>query len=82
MRSRISANRWRRGWRRRETSAGLQGSRRARCKLSPAQSLANLTEQGIDQLVALVKTRLKRMQYPPGLIDGFLANTGLDLTLS
>ena len=36
-------------------------------------------KQGIDQLAALVKTRLKRMQYRPGLIDGFLAKTGLDL---
>ena len=26
------------------------------------------------------QTRLKRMQYRPGLIDGFLAKTGLDLT--
>jgi DDE superfamily endonuclease len=45
------------------------------------RSLANLTKQGIDQLVMMVKTRLKRMQYRPGLIDGFLAKTGLDLTL-
>jgi hypothetical protein len=29
-----------------------------------------------------VKIRLKRMQYRPGLIEGFLAKTGLDLTLS
>ena len=41
---------------------------------------ANLTKQGIDQLTALVKTRLKPMQHRPGLIDGFLAKTGLDLT--
>jgi hypothetical protein len=27
-----------------------------------------------------VKSRLKRTQYRPGLIDGFLAETGLDLT--
>jgi len=27
-----------------------------------------------------VKTRLKRMQYRPGLLDGFLASTRLDLT--
>jgi hypothetical protein len=39
-----------------------------------------LTKQGLDQLVVLVKTRLKRMQYRPGLIDGFPAKTGLDLT--
>ena len=45
------------------------------------RSLANLTKQGLDQLAALVKTRLKRMQYRPGLIDGFLAKAGLDLTL-
>jgi len=46
------------------------------------RSLANLTKHGIDQLAALVKTRLKRMQYRPGLIDGFLAKTRLDFTLS
>ena len=46
------------------------------------RSLANLTKQGLDQLTALIKTRLKRMQYRPGLIDGFIAKTGLDLTLS
>jgi hypothetical protein len=45
------------------------------------RSLANLTKQGIDQLTALVKTRLKRMRYRPGLLDGFLAKTGLGLTL-
>jgi hypothetical protein len=45
------------------------------------RSLANLTKHSLDQLTALVKTRLKRMQYRPGLIDGFLAKTGLDLTL-
>jgi hypothetical protein len=44
------------------------------------RSLANLTKQGIDQLVVLIKTRLKRMQYRSSLIDGFLAKTGLDLT--
>jgi putative transposase len=44
------------------------------------RSLANLAKRNIGQLAALVKTRLKRMQYRPGLIDGFLAKTGLDLT--
>lgn len=43
--------------------------------------LANLTKQGLDQLVVLIKTRLKPMQYRPSLIGGFLAKTGLDLTL-
>jgi hypothetical protein len=34
----------------------------------------------LSQLTALVRTRLKRMQYRRGLLDGFLASTGLDLT--
>jgi putative transposase len=42
------------------------------------RSLANLTKQGLDQLTTLVKTRLKRMQYRPGQIDGFLAKIGPD----
>jgi hypothetical protein len=33
-----------------------------------------------SQLTALIKTRLRRMQYRPGLLGGFLASTGLDLT--
>jgi hypothetical protein len=45
------------------------------------RSLANLTKQDTGQLAALVKARLKPMQYWSGLIDGFLAKTGLDLTL-
>jgi DDE superfamily endonuclease len=44
------------------------------------RSLANLARRNLAQLTALVKTRLKRMQYRPGLLDGFLASTGLDLT--
>jgi transposase len=44
------------------------------------RSLANLAKRNISQLTALVKTRLKRMQYRPGLLDAFLASTRLDLT--
>jgi hypothetical protein len=44
------------------------------------RSLANLAKRNLTELTALVKTRLKRMQYRPGLLDGFLASTGLDLT--
>ncbi len=44
------------------------------------RSLANLAKRNLAQLTALLKTRLKRMQYRPALIDGFLASTGLDLT--
>jgi transposase len=44
------------------------------------RSLANLAKRNLSQLIALVKTRLKRMQYRAGLLEGFLASTGLDLT--
>jgi len=44
------------------------------------RSLANLVKHDIDQLTALVKTRLRRMQYQPGLLEGFLAKPRLDLT--
>ena len=43
------------------------------------RSLANLAKRNPPQLTALVKTRLKRMQYRPALLEGFLASTGLDL---
>ena len=43
------------------------------------RSLANLAKHNISQLTALVKTRLRRMQYRPSLLEGFLAKTGLDL---
>lgn len=36
---------------------------------------ANLAKRNIAQLTMLVKTQLKRMQYRPGLLDGFLAST-------
>jgi hypothetical protein len=44
------------------------------------RSLANLAKRNLAQLTALIKTRLTRMQYRPGLLEGFLASTGLDLT--
>ncbi len=44
------------------------------------RSLANLVKQDINQLTALIKTRLRRMQYRPGLLEGFLAKTRLNLT--
>jgi hypothetical protein len=44
------------------------------------RSLANLAKRDIPQLTALAKTRLRRMQYQPGLIEGFLTGTRLDLT--
>ncbi len=44
------------------------------------RSLANLAKRNLSQLTALIKTRLRRMQYRPGLLGGFLAHAGLDLT--
>lgn len=43
------------------------------------RSLGNLLIHGIDHLVSIVKTRLKRIQYRPELIDAFFTHTGLDL---
>lgn len=39
--------------------------------------LGNLAPCTTDELAALARTRLKRMQYQPGLLDGFIAETGL-----
>jgi putative transposase len=39
--------------------------------------LGNLAAGNADQLAAIMKNRLKRIQYRPALIDGFLAQTGL-----
>ena len=43
-------------------------------------SLGNLGScSSARQLAVIVKNRLKRIQYRPALIDGFLAQTGLTL---
>jgi transposase len=42
------------------------------------RSLANLTKHDITELTALVKTRLRRMQYRCVLLVGFLASTNLE----
>ena len=43
------------------------------------RSLANLAKHNINQLTVPAKTRLRQMQYRPGLLEGFLAKPGLDL---
>ena len=43
------------------------------------RSLGNLAVTGVDHLAAIVRNRLKRIQYRPGLLTGFLARTGLAL---
>ncbi len=44
------------------------------------RSLVNLVKRSLAELTALVKTRLRRMQYRPELLHAFLARTRLDLT--
>jgi transposase len=41
--------------------------------------LGNLAVRDVDQLAAIMKNRLKRIQYRPALIEAFLAQTGLTL---
>ncbi|WP_344620243.1 transposase [Dactylosporangium salmoneum] len=43
------------------------------------RSIGNLAVRGVDHLQAIIKNRLKRMQYRTDLLDGFLTHTGLDL---
>jgi hypothetical protein len=43
------------------------------------RSLASLAKRNIIELTTLVKTRLRRMRYRPGLLAGFPASTRLDL---
>jgi DDE superfamily endonuclease len=43
------------------------------------RGMANLAPRDTDQLAAMVKTKIKRMQYHPTLLDGFIAQTGLIL---
>ena len=59
----------------------------SKTQLNPAEGvwanlrngLGNLAACTTDELAALVRTRLKKMQYRPGLLDGFIAETGLTL---
>jgi transposase len=39
--------------------------------------LGNLTAHGVDHLAAVIRNRLKRIQYRTDLYPGFLAQTGL-----
>ncbi|GAA3141783.1 hypothetical protein GCM10010466_35940 [Planomonospora alba] len=43
------------------------------------RALADLAPRDIDELAAMVATTLKRMRYRPGLLDGFIAQTGFIL---
>jgi transposase len=41
--------------------------------------MGNLAAADMDQLAAIIRNRLKRIQYRPAIIEGFLAQTGLIL---
>jgi len=56
----------------RQTAAGTRLRR-------PKNGLGNLAARNVDQLAAVVRNGLKRIQYRPALISGFLAQTGLTL---
>ncbi|MFJ6760754.1 transposase [Streptomyces sp. NPDC091273] len=43
------------------------------------RSLANLAVMALDRLEAVVRNRLKRLQYRPDTLDGFIVGTGLTL---
>ncbi|MEU5599925.1 IS630 family transposase, partial [Streptomyces sp. NPDC020298] len=40
---------------------------------------ANLAVVALDRLEALVRNRLKRLQYRPNTLDGLITGTGLTL---
>ena len=43
------------------------------------RSLGNLAVTNVDHLAAIVRNRLKRIQYRPDLLTNILAHTGLTL---
>jgi hypothetical protein len=61
-------------------TAGKCSNRYGRDCHQPSPTGLTCAKPGLNQLTALMKTRLERMQYRPGVLDGFPAKTGLDLT--
>lgn len=58
----------------------MPGPTPAAIKSPPVHSLGNLAAcSTADQLAVIIKSRLKRIQYRPALIAGFLAQTGPSL---
>ncbi|MEU8202012.1 transposase [Streptosporangium sp. NPDC049046] len=47
----------------------------------PRDKPLNLAADGINQLTLVIRSKLKQMQYQPALLDGFVAETGLSLSL-
>lgn len=57
----------------------LRNARHAHATAARVVVLGNLAARNVDELAAVTKSRLKRIQYRPALIVGFLAQTGLTL---
>jgi hypothetical protein len=78
---------YRPGWRprlfyRARVHRGRKGERRSMSEgvwANMKNGLGNLAAADVDQLTAIIKNRLKGIQYRPALIDAFLAQTGLTL---
>ena len=58
---------------------GRKGERRSLSEADYAELITAAHTQLHAPVAAIVKNRLKRIQYRPGLIDGFLAQTGPSL---
>ena len=75
------AYQWRRSWRAGGeaglASKGPGGNEGVWANMK--NGLVNLAACTADQLTAIVRTWLKRIQYRPALVNGFLAQTGLTL---
>ena len=41
------------------------------------RGVGNLAACTLDQLAVIIRTRLRQMQYRPGLLDAFVTHTGL-----
>jgi hypothetical protein len=78
MRELVAARGWLTVYRLPPCASGLNPVESAWALLN--RSLASLVKRNLAQLTTLVKTRLRRMQYRPGLLEAFLARTRLDLT--
>jgi putative transposase len=48
-----------------------------RARISWRRTLGNLAVHGVDHLQAIIKNRLKRIQYRTDLVNGFFTHTGL-----
>jgi hypothetical protein len=62
-----------------EPERHVECGRTSRLQPSRADPPRSITTCSAEQLAGVVKNRLKRIQYRPALINGFLAQIGLTL---